>query len=281
MRRLAAVCGVAVPLVGAADLARAADEKVACVAAADAGQQQRSAGKLLLARTSFQICSREVCPGIVRADCTRWREEVQASVPTVVLRAQDPRGQDLSDVKVALDGTPIADKIDGLPIEIDPGQHVLTGEHAGSKKLRQDIVIRTGDRNRTISLVLEDVEPLLPVVVPPPAPEPRRISPAAWAFSGVAVVAAASGTYFGLRALNERNNLRSCGKECPEGSLDSVRTKINIADASFGVAILSAGVATYFFLTPSKPRATTLPAHEVLVTPMLGGGAAASWIERF
>jgi hypothetical protein len=84
-----------------------------------------------------------------------------------------------------------------------------------------------------------------------------------------------------LRALSDRNTLeRECAPTCDRSRLDPIKTKINIADISFGVAILSAGVATYFFLTPSKPRTTTLPAREVLVTPIFGG-AAASWTERF
>jgi len=260
----------------------AADEKLACVAAADAAQQQRSAGKLLQARASLQICARDVCPGLVRSDCTRWLSEVEGSVPTLVLRAQDRRGQDLIDVKVWLDGTPIADKIDGFPIDVDPGQHVLSCEHAGSKKLRQEIVIRTGDRNRTISLVLEDLEPILPVVIPPQERSGlAQIRPAVWVFAGIAVAAAGTGTYFGVRALSDRNALeRECAPNCDPSRLDPIKTKINIADISFGVAILSAGVATYFLLAPSKPRTTTLPAREVLVTPLFGG-AAASWTERF
>src|SRR3954465_1687817 len=135
MRGRLAACMVATALLGVCPHALAADEMLACVSAAEKAQRLRGANKLLQARASLLICSRDVCPGVVRSDCTRWRAEVEASVPTIVLRAQDPRGQDLTDVKVWLDGTPLADKVDGLPLEIDPGQHVLTGEHAGSKKL--------------------------------------------------------------------------------------------------------------------------------------------------
>ncbi len=256
-----------------------ADEKLACVAAADAAQQQRSAGKLRQARASLHICAREVCPAIVKSDCTQWLAEVEASVPTIVLRAQDPRGQDVGDVKVQLDGVPIADKIDGLPIEIDPGPHVLTGERAGSKKLRQDIVIRTGDRNRTIALLLEDIPAI--VVPPPPETPPVRTNTLAWVFTGVAVAAAGTGTFFGVRVLSEVNTLKkTCVGPCTDAELDPVRTKQNIADVSFAVALLSAGAATYFFLSPSRPPATTLPSREVLVTPLFGG-AGATWTERF
>src|SRR5579859_5572726 len=128
MRRGIGACFFASLLLGAGPSA-AGDEMSACVAAAEQAQRQREELKFLEARASLQICSREVCPNIVRGDCLRWRGELE--VPTIVLRAQDPRGQDLSDVKVLLDGTQIADKIDGQPIEVDPGQHVVTGEHAG------------------------------------------------------------------------------------------------------------------------------------------------------
>src|SRR5882724_9585248 len=275
MRRRAALSVVLATLAVAPHRAHA-DEKIACVAAADVAQQQRSAGRLRQARVSLHICAREVCPAIVKSDCTQWLADVEASVPTIVLRAQDPRGQDLSDVKVQLDGVPIADKIDGLPIEIDPGPHVITGDRAGSKKLRQDIVIHTGDRNRTVALLLED---LLPIVAPPPAEPapPVRTNTLAWVFAGVAVVAAGTGTFFGVRVLSDRNSLqKSCGAACSDADVDPVRTKQNIADVSFAAALLSAGAATYFFLTPSRPRATTLPSREVRVTPLLGG-AGASW----
>jgi len=282
MLRNAGACVVASALLAMPARTFAGDEKLACVAAADAAQQQRSAGKLLQARASLQICARDVCPGLVRSDCTRWLSEVEGSVPTIVLRAQDRRGQDLFDVKVWLDGSPIADKIDGFPIEVDPGQHVLSCERPGSKKLRQEIVIRTGDRNRTISLLLEDVEPLQPpILVPQEKSGLARVSPAVWVFAGIGVAAAGTGTYFGLRALSDRNALeRECAPHCDPSRLDPIRTKINIADISFGVAILSAGVATYFLLAPPKPRNTTLPASEVGITPLFGG-AAASWTERF
>src|SRR5436190_10800713 len=105
MLRGIAACSVASVLF-AAGQSTAGDEMSACVSAAEQAQRQRAAGRLLEARASLQICSREVCPSVVRSDCLRWRADVEGSIPTIVLRAQDPRGQDLSDVKVALDGTP-------------------------------------------------------------------------------------------------------------------------------------------------------------------------------
>src|SRR5258706_6616344 len=136
-----------------------ADEKVACVTAAETAQQQRSEGKLRDARLSLHLCARDVCPALVRNDCTQWLTEIEASLPTIVLRATGPRGQDVTDIKVSLDGQALADKVDGLPLEVDPGPHVLTAVRPGSKPVRQELTFYTNQRNRTVSLVLEDVEP--------------------------------------------------------------------------------------------------------------------------
>jgi hypothetical protein len=272
-------------LLGAGSRAFAADDTLACAQAAEQAQRQRAAGKLLEARASLLICSRDVCPGLIRSDCTQWRAQVEASVPTIVLRAQDPRGQDLSDVKVWLDGVPFTDKIDGLPVEVDPGQHVLTAEHSGSKKFRQDIVIRTGDRNRTISLLLQDLEPLVPIPVPPqpavPQPPPQ-VSPAAWVFAGLGVAGAGVGTYFLVSAIRDKNALErsKCAPSCSQDAVDTGKRKTDIATVGYGATLVAGGFATYFFLTPSRPKSTTLPSREVLVTP-LHGGAVATWTERF
>ncbi len=290
MRRRAAVCIGAAALLGTARRA-VADEKVTCVAAADAGQQQRSAGKLRDARTSFQVCAREVCPAIVRTDCTQWLAEVVASVPTIVLRASDAKGRDIADVRVQLDNQPILGRLDGLPIEVDPGRHVLAFDRPGSKKHRQEFVVNTADRNRTISVVLEDVDPPPQPFVPPPAPErPKwQPSPAAWVLAGVGFVATGSWAYFGLRGRAEIADMRKPTGCAPGGGVDptcshdqvqSARNKLIIADISLGTAVLSTGIATYLFLTARKSSSISLPTREVTVAP-LPGGAAAVWLERF
>jgi len=253
----------------------------ACVAAAEGAQRQRAANKLLQARASLAICSREVCPAVVRNDCNRWRLEVEGAVPTILLRARDSKGQELTDVKVWLDGTPITDKLDGIPIEVDPGQHQLAAEHQGSKKFQKEFTIGPNERNRTVSLVFEDFEPPQPENRPLPPLPPARVSPAAWVFASVGVAAAGAGTYFLVSAIRDKNTLENtCKPNCTDADVAAGRRKADIATVAYGAALVSAGVATYFFLTPTRPKATTQPSREVLVTP-LHGGAFATWTERF
>src|SRR5580700_6433528 len=91
-------------------LARAADPtKQECVAANDAAQDLRQSGKLRQAREKLAVCAAASCPGIVRDDCTQRLAEVDSAMPHIVFSARDPAGNDLVDVKVTIDGAPLAD----------------------------------------------------------------------------------------------------------------------------------------------------------------------------
>jgi hypothetical protein len=271
-----------------------ADEKVACATAAVTAQQQRADGKLREARLSLHLCAREVCPGLVRNDCTQWLAEVEASLPTIVLRASDARGQDVNDLKVSLDGQPFAERIDGLPLEVDPGPHVLTATRAGNKPVRQELTFYTNERNRTVSLLLEDVDP------PPagtgelkvaPDRAPKSVGPAPYVLGAVAVGALASWAYFGLTSNADYKHLdETCGPNrpgsdgrgtCQPDQTRPVKNEEIVADVSLGVAIVSAGISTWLLLKGSKlPATTALPSREIFASPT-SGGASAFWLERF
>ena len=258
-----------------------ADDKLVCVRAADVAQEQRTAGKLRDARASLHTCAREACPPLVRSDCTHWLSEVEATMPSIVLRAQGARGEDLSDVQVDLDGRRIADKLEGLPIEVDPGSHVLQWR-SGGKNARQDIVVHTAEKNRTVTLRVEsgDALPAAPASDAPASDHRFRPSAAAWIFAGVAVAGAASFGYFGWRGSSEVRDMRSeCAGHCEENRVDAAYEKLLIGDISLGAAVVSAGIATYFFWSAAAPPKPS-SAREVSISPV-AGGMAAVWLERF
>ena len=209
-----------------------ADDKLACVQAADTAQDHRTAGRLKEARTSLHACARAACPALVRGDCTRWLSEVEASMPTIVIRAIGPRDEDLTEVQVDLDGRRFAEKLEGFPLEIDPGPHVFTGRTAAGPIARQEIVVRTAEKNRTVTLRVETgrAAPASESSAPASAStaEPFRPGAAAWILAGVAVAGATSFAYFGLRGSAEVDDMRSecaghlsierCGCRAPEAS---------------------------------------------------------------
>jgi hypothetical protein len=267
--------------IGLAGRLARADDKVACVQAADAAQEQRTAARLRDARASLHICAREVCPPLVRSDCTRWLSEVETSMPTIVIRAESARGEDLSDVQVDLDDRRIADKLEGLPIEVDPGQHVLTW-HGVGKVVRQEIVVHTAEKNRPVTWRVEsgDAPPAAPASGAPTSQNRFRPGAAAWIFAGVAVAGASSFGYFGWRGSSDVHDMqRECAGHCPSSRVDAAYQKLVAADISLGAAVVSAGVATYLFWSAATPPRASA-AREVSVSP-IAGGIAAVWLERF
>src|SRR4051812_23133074 len=93
--------------------ARAEDVVQTCATAAETAETLRHGGKLLQARERLLVCTRAVCPTIVRADCIQWLAEVDVALPALVVRARDAEGRDVLAVRVLLDGHPWLDKLDG------------------------------------------------------------------------------------------------------------------------------------------------------------------------
>jgi len=58
-----------------------------------------------------------------------------------VLGAKDDAGTDAANVHVAFDGAPLTDRLDGKPLPVDPGVHVLRFERPGSKAAEVRLVV--------------------------------------------------------------------------------------------------------------------------------------------
>ncbi|MDP8999834.1 MAG: hypothetical protein M3O46_06960, partial [Myxococcota bacterium] len=101
----------------------------------------------------------------------------------------------------------------------------------------------------------------------------RKMIPlATWVFGGIAVAAFGTEAYFGLSGLSDRSNaMHRCAPNCAPSERDSIQTKFIIADVALGAGIVSAGLATYFFL---RSRGVTTANTAVDVVPRAGGGVA-------
>lgn len=234
-----------------------------CPTASEDGQRARDRGKLLEARELFRICSRTTCPGVVRKDCSKWLSEIEESIPSIVVAARDAAGTDLTEVRIFVDGDPVASRADGKPIPINPGEHVIRFEIEGAPPKTEPVVIRTGEKNRLLRVQLDrPIASDTPAPLPPRPPSPEepddrssgRSTPIlGWLFGGIGIVGVGSFAYFGIAAKNDLDNLKStCAPFCDQGDLDSVKSRMLVADISLGVGIVSLGLATYFFLTHSS-----------------------------
>ena len=283
-RALGSALLLVVPM-SASALARA-DEKSACIAASDEGQQLKIDGKLTLARKRLLTCARAECPAIVRQDCAQWMAEVDAALPTVVLGARDAEGRDLIAVRVLEDGAPVVDHLDGRPFPVDPGPHVFRFEAAGATAVEVRVLARAGEQNRAITAAFGPAPrppPSAPLEATPPvaAAETRTgPSPLAWAFGGVAVAALATALYFEVAQVSDYDHLSStCAGHCPPDQVDHVGTERWVAGVSAGLGVVSLGAAAYFVLSRSRPAPKAPPV--ALGFESLPSGGIATFAARF
>lgn len=239
-----------------------ADETSACIDASARGQEQRDKGKLLDARESFLACSRPACHRIIRTDCATWLADVEARTPSVVLSAQDPEGRDVADVRVALDGRQLTERLGAQAIPIDPGEHVFRFERAGSPAVTQTVILREGERRRAISVRFARE--------PKPAP-PAEIPVAPIVLGAVGI--AGGGAFIGL-ALSAKGDVErmrvECAPGCKQGEVDAARAKLIAANVSLGVGIAALAAAGIVLI--ARPRAQAKPLA-ITVHPALGGAA--------
>jgi len=129
-----------------------AGNKEECISAYEQAQDLRKQSHLINARQRLLVCTREVCPAVLRKDCVQWLEEVERSMPTVVVDVKGTDGSDVVAVKVYLDGKLVAEQLDGKPISLDPGQHTFRFEIAGAPAKEERIVVPEGTKNRRVAV---------------------------------------------------------------------------------------------------------------------------------
>jgi hypothetical protein len=231
--------------------------KLACLQASDKAQQLRVAGKLLAARDTLRICVQDSCPGVVRDACAQWLNEVQASLPSIVIGAKDADGKDILDLKVSIDGKLVTEHPGGLAVAIDPGRHKMKYEKPDGVVLEEEILVGEGAKNREVEVVF------------PGAPKPAVATPngsvghgpkgastfntAMGAMFGV-VGAGALGAalYLDLSATSDVNALEqsSCAKtaSCSSSRVNQDQLDYDLAGVGLGVGIAAVGVAVYVLI---------------------------------
>ncbi len=258
------------------------DEIDTCISSAESAQKLRNQVKLVDARSSLRLCARDACPDVVRKDCRQWLAEVNAAVPTIVVRAADSRGRDLANVRVRVDGQLVADKLDGKPIDVDPGERQFEFESRPLPSKRATVVIRTAEKNRLVSVVLgSDSESFVRTEAPEPKvdqaqPAAPALSPLVWVLYGVGASAWVGAALLWFPARAELQSLRDeCAPTCASKDLDSVRRRYLLADISGAIGLVAVGAATWMVLTPRSPSRSGLAMQPI------AGGAFASWSTQF
>jgi hypothetical protein len=242
-----------------------ADEKTECLDAHADAQLLRRNGKIRAARERLLACSAASCPILVSRDCTGWLKELDAEQPTVILAAHDEAGRDVGAVSVTLDGELLTTKLDGRPIEVDPGEHVFRGEFSNRKVVQEPVIIRAKDKGRLVRIDLPASAPRVPPTSDAP---PARVPLSAFVLGGVGAVALGSFAYFAASGRSTESDLAStCRRNCSAEEMDGLRRSYLAADISLGVAIVALGAATWIALNARRdPARISAPSRLFTVT---------------
>jgi hypothetical protein len=287
--RALAMAMLAAAAVSTAPAVRADDSKD-CIAASTQAQQLRDDGRYRRARDQLNVCSRDVCPALVKQACLGWLSDLESTWPSVVVNAKDDSGADLVDVTVVVDGTPLVAKLDGKPQLVDPGEHDFHYETGGYPPVDEHVVIHAGEKSRVLSVQFGGGK----------KPTKRggggagggggrgggsETPVAGWVFGGLALVSFGVEAAVGIPAFSDRNALENDACKttatCDASKVDSIHTRFIVSDVLGAVGIVSAGIAIYFFATAGSSSQEPPKAARVDVRPLPGGGALAGWSWTF
>lgn len=262
LARMTATLFVVAAIVSASSPGRA--DAVSCAATAENAQSLRQKRKLVEAQKQLVACASADCPKFVRADCLRWLDELQATLPTIVVRAQDTSGNDVLEGNVIIDGGPGAAL--GAATPLDPGPHVLTVKR-GSDVGELRVMVAEGEKNRVVVVKLEGKSAPATATAPPgsttppptataPGPEPRSTSssgrgPAPWIAGGIGVAGLVAFGVLQVAAQSQYDTLKErCAPSCEGSEVDAVRSKVTLSAVALGVGVVGVGtgIALWFAL---------------------------------
>jgi hypothetical protein len=258
-----------------------------CIEANAQAQVLRRNGKLAAAREQLRICTVSSCPTMVRDDCAKRLDDLQAAQPSMIFDVKDAKGADVINVRVSVDGQQIADHLDGTPLNVDPGAHAFTFEADGHASVTRQLLIKEGEARREEHLIVGDaVAPheAQPVPMPSetspistsstgPLPPTTDAKPAAapgtalgtqrivgLTLSGIGAAAVGVGAVLGLLSESAWSSAKAaCGgvaTQCtnvPQGQSyhDTAETNATLSTAAFigGGVLIAAGAALFFTAT--------------------------------
>jgi hypothetical protein len=270
--------------------AAAAATESECTSAGAAAEQLRSTGDLFGARVRLGACLVTGCSTQVREACARQLAAVVAAMPAVVLEAKDQASNNLSAVRVTLDGAPVLDRLDGAAILVNPGEHRVAFEAAGfrraeatfvalepQKKVRVVVFLDSAPSSVSPSSAASDrllVSPVANVTVrheePTSSAGRRRQVALALGCAGIAGVAV--GTIWSV--MSKRTYDRAFTSEC--GSDPNGCSALGISDGQ--KAHREAAVATVAFVTAGALVAAGAVLY--LTSPKQSGVAVAPMADR-
>jgi hypothetical protein len=250
----------------------------------------RKQGKYREARARLLDCVNAACGGDVRRRCASTLQQLDAVTPSIVVRAEDANGNDVTDVAVKLGNEPLVSSLDGMAIPVDPGQHEFVFERPGGQPVTKKLTIRRGEKFRSIEVQLgesvgntEDVGIEIDSDAGPGLSSERLAL--GLSLIGVGTAGLVGFTWLGLDARSGEDELKECRPGCSQGRVDGVEVRYVMANVSLGVGALALGAAAWvLFSAPSGGQPTeevVEPSEDGLAVSAGPDGAFASFSGRF
>jgi hypothetical protein len=271
---------------------RAAEPTVEeCVSANERSVPLRKAGKLREARAGLLRCSAASCPAAVRDDCIAEATRLERALPSLVFAVKDAAGNDLTAVRITMDGQPFAERLDGTALDADPGEHVFLLTAQG-QTVERKLLVREGEKSRREQITIGTAAGTPAAPAAPAAPAQATAADGGWgtqktagiALVGLGVVSIGVGSVFGVLAGSSWDSAKTkCGTGCAPGSdaykdKDTANTNATVANIGFGVglAALIGGGALWYF-APANTPAKAARISPLVGNGMLGLGAQGVW----
>jgi hypothetical protein len=277
-----------------------------CSSAYAAALEQEHAGYLRDASVLFLSCAADSCRSPVKESCQAKLFRLELDTPSVVLLAKNSGGAPVTDVQVTMDGTPIASRLDGRALRVDPGLHEFVFSADGEALSTQRLLIAEGQRNREIWLELPELDAPRPAaetttsVAPPEKTAQLRLAPAhtraaleprvaitsndppashasltPYILGGTALAGVAGYLVLSSWARGDNQKLSQCSPNCPQESITHIRTLYMAADISLGVAAAAALTsAAWFVFSGSNDEHPPQPGYALSVQPERDGALA-------
>jgi hypothetical protein len=264
MKRRFSVIAVAVAMASCVMLqsrrAAAGDSTTAeCLAASEDSFTSRSMHRFRMERSQLLTCSAPSCPADVRRECMRRADEI--NIPTIVFEAKDAAGNDLGAVRVTMDGEVLAERLEGMALDVDPGEHSFVFETAGSPAVRKTFIISVSQKDRRETITFGP--PVSSLGAEMPSTEvssglgTQKIL--ALVAEGLGAVGLGVGSAFGVVALSRKNDAESaCPNLCMDASgvnkWSDAKRAADISTVAFVVGgIALAGGAVLWFTARTAP----------------------------
>jgi hypothetical protein len=253
MRGAAIVALIAAPRAAAAD----------CAASFEASQRLRMSAKLIHARQEAIACADASCPAWMQKECASWVEELDRTTPSVVVNVIGRDGCDARKANVAIDGNVVASELDGKPIALDPGQHVVRVEGVDLPRTDRSIVVGEGEQRRRVDVRFAAPDIKCGAAASPTAMPHRGPSAPAIALAITGAVFIQVGAVFEVWSLAQKPTFERCAPSCNADDVQAWETRWRVGDVLVGAGIASLAVATaaYFASTrgPAKRARIALP----------------------